>query len=557
MRRSASRQPQRRFRLFPNSAVVMSTHSIDQRIQAVRWKLGISAVGTEEQHHRVLREINVLPMDEKRQFLDSVAHHLSQPFRNAIIHKLTGQQQSEDEWSDCLMKWFVEWIEASETTRSPKINKLLMNALKASGPSRAAGPSPATMPKIVSPKGEGLYGTQGNPATVKTLPSPVPPPPAQPITKPPVAEDFEVIDDDDNVTPTPTPPPPPPAKWKYRPIESPLEPHAESECRAMDNAPAGWATFGARVRGRKHKLDGTNCDDAFDFRQVGEWTILAVSDGAGSKKYSRIGAKHATREAVAALAESVAGPELTDAETIRNAIIAAMQRARTAISTETASRATQAEFAAELGRPLDDQDLSCTLLVAMVCNTLDGRQMIYFSQVGDGMIGAIDRKGNAHVLGIADSGGHAGETEFLTSVGKSSADFLLTKSSFHTLDLQTLFVMSDGVADDYFPGTAELPRLWADILVNGIADVEGEASPATGGTPVETIAENPVTLTLHSASQIGIPPVELIRTPRLIPRTPLPGDTPQERLRLWIDAYQVRGSFDDRTLVLHHRRALP
>jgi hypothetical protein len=28
---------------------------------------------------------------------------------------------------------------------------------------------------------------------------------------------------------------------------------------------------------------------------------------------------------------------------------------------------------------------------------------------------------------------------------------------------------------------------------------------------------------------------------------------PAERLRLWLDAYQVRGSFDDRTLVVLHR----
>ena len=32
---------------------------------------------------------------------------------------------------------------------------------------------------------------------------------------------------------------------------------------------------------------------------------------------------------------------------------------------------------------------------------------------------------------------------------------------------------------------------------------------------------------------------------------------PADRLRLWLDAYQVRGSFDDRTLVvLHHERAV-
>jgi hypothetical protein len=37
----------------------------------------------------------------------------------------------------------------------------------------------------------------------------------------------------------------------------------------------------------------------------------------------------------------------------------------------------------------------------------------------------------------------------------------------------------------------------------------------------------------------------------------IPGGTAADRLRLWLDAYHVRGSFDDRTLVALHREELP
>jgi hypothetical protein len=54
------------------------------------------------------------------------------------------------------------------------------------------------------------------------------------------------------------------------------------------NANDTWIMAGASIRGRTHQNAGTYRDDAFALRQVGPWNIMAISDGAGSAKYSRV-----------------------------------------------------------------------------------------------------------------------------------------------------------------------------------------------------------------------------------------------------------------------------
>lgn len=214
--------------------------------------------------------------------------------------------------------------------------------------------------------------------------------------------------------------------------------------------------------------------------------------------------------------------------------------------------------------------MSCTLLLA-VCRAVevDGRplQFVMACQVGDGMVGVVHRDGRAFPLGAADSGGHAGETEFLTSAGKTDPDFLAGKTDGKVIDMQALLVMTDGVADDYFPGDTHLARLWADLVVNGIPDLtpppEGVVAADEYGTPIERVMADPrETVTLHSAEafaeRLGTTADELVKHPPRLRagRRPVRGATAADRLRAWLDAYHVRGSFDDRTLVCIHREDL-
>src|SRR5262249_13592089 len=103
-------------------------------------------------------------------------------------------------------------------------------------------------------------------------------------------------------------------QWKYLPLpDKDKEPdwHEENDAR-FEVSPDGWPLIGARVRGKKHKHEGTHCDDWFAFRVSDPWTVIAVSDGAGSRKFSRVGARAACEAAVTALAGNLSGRKLKE-----------------------------------------------------------------------------------------------------------------------------------------------------------------------------------------------------------------------------------------------------
>ncbi|NEO28414.1 MAG: protein phosphatase 2C domain-containing protein, partial [Kamptonema sp. SIO4C4] len=80
-------------------------------------------------------------------------------------------------------------------------------------------------------------------------------------------------------------------QWQYNPIpKDEPDSHSESFCQTLKPS-HNYTLLGARVRGKKHKHEGTNCDDWFTCSASGDWTIIAVADGAGSRRFSRVGAR--------------------------------------------------------------------------------------------------------------------------------------------------------------------------------------------------------------------------------------------------------------------------
>ena len=72
--------------------------------------------------------------------------------------------------------------------------------------------------------------------------------------------------------------------WQYHPVP-PAEPDPHPESDALERlTPEECRLLAARVRGKKHKHEGTNCDDWYVVATAGPWTIIAVSDGAESRK---------------------------------------------------------------------------------------------------------------------------------------------------------------------------------------------------------------------------------------------------------------------------------
>lgn len=562
----------------------MSSHKLEDRIQAFRWKLGIPGGGEDEAE---LCRLWVAMQRDSAEFataVDLAASRLGMLLASAIKAKITGRPSSTYAWAEGLADVFTKWALDNERAVMPKVSGVLRTALD--DRSRPLQPPTTTVqhPQAGQPPPRPRPSLTPNPAG--------PPPKAREYPKSPAMP-----------PPPPLPPLDPPAAPAWRYIEPPAtpEPHSEFDARTCDAPPPGMQMIGARVRGKKHKHDGTHCDDWFEFATAGPWTLIAVSDGAGSKKLSRVGARAACKTAAhemtadltnyrlaerttadewtAALQSTELGPTFPDdLDAVRAALQRAMMRAYESVVAAADERAGKPEYDALLGRPVEVGDLSCTLLLAAHCAvTRDGQpcDFVMACQVGDGICGVIDRDGNARPLGAADSGGYSGETEFLTSSGKLDPEALRRKTVAFLDPMQALAVMTDGVADDYFPAESGLSRLWADLLINGIPEATAADAGGLAGTPLPdadgystefeliVAAEPRPKVRLRSAGafaeKLGRPVAELLRTPAafVAAAAPLAGATAAERLRLWLDAYQVRGSFDDRTLVVLHRETLP
>lgn len=95
--------------------------------------------------------------------------------------------------------------------------------------------------------------------------------------------------------------------WRYRTVaENGTELHTEYHCKHTRTGVG--EIIGARVRGKKHKHEGTNCDDWFETAVAEGCFIAVVADGAGSKQLSRIGARVSCEAAVEYLRNEI--PEM-------------------------------------------------------------------------------------------------------------------------------------------------------------------------------------------------------------------------------------------------------
>ena len=393
----------------------------------------------------------------------------------------------------------------------------------------------------------------------------------------------------------------PQSLWRWQPISPGEENHPECVYQS-EILPHGFKIMAARVRGKKHKHDGTNCDDWFEIARSGDWSIIAIADGAGSKLFSRIGARVACQAASSYLVtqlrehrlinrdtwstETFARNEVyqfqePDIELTQNFLHAAMQEAYAAVEKAYHERDNLKYYYKTLGnRDLTLNDFATTLLLAIhtiVTYKATHYSLVLTCQIGDGVAAAIYKnKSVTSVLGEIDQNGFSGETQFLTSAkSQLTKDYLGTKTFPFFSPMRALMVMTDGVADDYFPPPTGLLRLFGDMILNGIIPIT--AATATGLSPAELemlkakqsdyvkiqeyLTEQGKNVTcIGSAAEyakiINRSLEELIATPiDLAAGIPAALTTqldllPEHRLQLWLETYHVRGSFDDRTLVI-------
>jgi hypothetical protein len=403
--------------------------------------------------------------------------------------------------------------------------------------------------------------------------------------------------------------------WKYLPIpENEPEPHTEYDYQSAKLS-EGLKLIGARVRGKMHKHEGTNCDDWFEFSVNGQWTIIAVSDGAGSKKLSRIGAKESCQAAVKYLSDTLKNHQIkerstkeelsndlqrnsywkfpgADIEFVQKTLHEAMQKAYDAVENKANACRNLVPYYKVLGnREAEIKDFSATLLLAIHTTIKVGEESYNFvltCQVGDGMLAAISQEGRLKLLGQADSGDYGGQTEFLTSKSKLEKNNLIQKTFFFPGNLKCLMVMTDGVADNYFPNDPGMLELYGDLVLNQIINIskfnESEINKQLLTTNLGTISgvresknnfqstveriidphqqNEPKNIIISSvadyAKELNKSVAEVVASPPLLaagimdePMCEQCRDmSPAEKLLIWLDSYYQKGSFDDRTLVV-------
>ena len=304
-----------------------------------------------------------------------------------------------------------------------------------------------------------------------------------------------------------------------KPVWKVLEPEDKSDAVTHDvcemwERDKAWRIVAASARGKLHAHKALWRDDSYAVGWVDDWTIVAVGDGAGSAKLSRIGSRVACDAAVASLKGLLDdfsigrrggdAPKDTDLQKLKSFLVQAASEARNEIVREAHDR------------ECNLKDLSTTLLVA-VHSAWKKKHLVASVQVGDGAIGVYEKGGECTVLGTADHGEFSSETVFLTS-GSELVKKPLDQRVLFTLkpNVQCIGVMCDGVADDFFPEEKCLVQLFNGDPIEELRTLDGE--------PVRGVMQSVI---------------------------PDPRDG--EALQEWMK-YEKKRSSDDRTLVLMYRR---
>ncbi len=261
-------------------------------------------------------------------------------------------------------------------------------------------------------------------------------------------------------------PPPMPTGAKWRVVEPQDRSDAVEHLVAEHLAGAdGWQMIGASRRGKLHAHEGTYREDAFALGAHRGWQLIAVADGAGSCRLSRVGARIATQAAIAGMQAGLdrrwnGAVDDIGEHMLRQVICAGIEEAHAAVYTEAGKR------------DIPVKDLSSTLLLLAFGPTPSPQPFFAVGQIGDGMVLAVgEHDSDLQVLGAANKGYYAGETLFLPGVAASEWEAHAFAQPADPLPRMVL-VMTDGVADDLMPLQRQAP-----ILVKGVRDVIAKPQP--------------------------------------------------------------------------------
>jgi hypothetical protein len=257
--------------------------------------------------------------------------------------------------------------------------------------------------------------------------------------------------------------PDPTSLWKNKP--SPVDgPYYKTEHRIEEMAAGELFMLAASQRGRSHAHEGTFRDDDFSLLHLQEtdWWLVAVSDGAGSAKYSRRGSQLACDAAINHMrgflvdannaVDQALAQEGDEKPGLKTALYHLLPTA--AYDAHKAIEAESKNPSVGLSSPPSMRDYAATLLLLALKKTPQGWFAASFA-IGDGGAGCVMSDGAGVPLTKADGGDFAGQTMFVTMPGIFKPESLMARLEMRWLEnFQALVVMTDGVTDPKFSSDA-------------------------------------------------------------------------------------------------------
>jgi Protein phosphatase 2C len=173
-----------------------------------------------------------------------------------------------------------------------------------------------------------------------------------------------------------------------------------------------WKAIGSSVEGTSHKQGNIPCQDYSEHKVIDDVIVGAVADGAGSAKFSDIGAKLAVQTALSHLEEFFKNLKEEKKRDLQQPILSELAReVFREVFSEILDKVKNELKAKASDKECDFNDLACTLLAFIA--TPD---WIAAMQIGDGFIVVRAENSNEYKLFFPpDKGEYANETIFVTS----------------------------------------------------------------------------------------------------------------------------------------------
>jgi len=235
-----------------------------------------------------------------------------------------------------------------------------------------------------------------------------------------------------------------------------------------------WMLAAASRRGRSHAHVGGCRDDDFCLMPSNptDWHVLAVSDGAGSAKFSREGARIAVGSASKILGERLDELDAKLGESVEKWQQGRVDERRDEIGEheKALKQLLYTAFSSAVYEPVKEihelakkeglnyRDFYATLLLC-AHKIIGNEQFVTGYWIGDGALAVYAEDEYIKLLGESDGGEYAGQTRFLDADAVSSQEKIIQRIRFDSRpNLSAVFLMTDGVSDPKFDTDANLQK---------------------------------------------------------------------------------------------------